>query len=69
MPKENELAFGKPDGDPFHRLLEDDPLITRVQTDRLLTKPAALPSEVRLVIEVIIAISRAHISNPGFLTS
>ena len=54
---------------PFPCLLEKDSLITgvNVTTDRLLTKPDASPSEVRLTIQVEVSIMQITASNIGFI--
>ncbi|MGJ0395587.1 MAG: hypothetical protein ACR65U_05090 [Methylocystis sp.] len=55
--------------DPVLCLLEDDALVTglSVQTERLLTRPGASESEVRLTIEVDIRVSDARRFNSEFL--
>ena len=63
----NELPVGEvpgPDEDPFFCLLEDDNLVTRlsVTTDRLL-EPVINPSEVLLLIHVLIKKTTATFEN------
>jgi len=64
-----EGAPGATEDDPVYCLLEDDKLITdfTVRTDRLLTSPGASESEVLLVIDVIVRVSRLMNQNLGFL--
>ena len=60
---------GSTGDEPMYCLLEDDKLITdfTVRTDRLLTAPGASESEVLLVIDVIVRVSRLLNQNLGFL--
>jgi hypothetical protein len=69
MPSADEGRAEKPEIDPIFCLLEDDSLITDlvIRTDRLLTRPDASPSEVRLIIDVLIHPTEVKVENSGFL--
>jgi hypothetical protein len=69
MPTPDEGRAEKSDCDPLFCLLEDDALITdlTIRTDRLLSRPDAPKSEVRLIIEVTILPTKVSPSNSGFL--
>lgn len=55
--------------DPIYCLVEDDSLITgiSIETERLLARPGASESEVRLIIEVDVRVSDSRIYNYSFL--
>lgn len=67
VPKKDEL-IERPSEDPFYCLLEEDSLITdfAVHSDRLLSRPGASDCEVRLVIEVVVKVTKAGMFNMPF---
>jgi hypothetical protein len=71
MPTNEEFAGieGPFDDDPMHCLLESDSLINdlTVRTDRLLSKPNARASEVRLVMEVRLKVMHVRTYNMGLV--
>ena len=69
IPTLGQMDSGQPESEPLFCLLEDDKLISdfAVRTDRLLTKPNGSPSEVRLIVDVVVKVAQMRVENTGFL--
>jgi hypothetical protein len=69
VPNRDQVVQDETIEDPIYVLLEDDAYITKIDVDthRLLSNPDASRHQVRLIIEVEIAVAEARLYNQPFL--